>query len=329
MELRHLRYFLAVAEALSFTRAATHLRVAQPALSRQIQDLEEELGVDLICRGPRGVTLTPEGKLYLGEVRELLKRSDESVSKVRAMARGEYGELHIGYAPSPSIEILPPALAAFQKAAPGVKVILHDLSGDELSAGLLDGSLDLTVMGRPAAAFAAGIQFEELRRYPFCVATAPAHPFTRLRSISVEQVADEPLVVLRRRDYSEFHRILDNIFSPHHLRPRIAVECDGASSLITEVAAGRGVALVSEIFRRVAGRRLIYRPLSNSTEAHTVGIGRAGQRGARPAEERFCEILRKVSADLPRPNAKRARLSIRSISASKSELRSARKIPKL
>jgi LysR family transcriptional regulator, benzoate and cis,cis-muconate-responsive activator of ben and cat genes len=137
------------------------------------------------------------------------------------------------------------------------------------------------------------------------VATASAHPFARLKSVSGEEVAGEPLVVLRRRDYSEFHRILDNIFSPYYLRPRIAVECDGGSSLITEVAAGRGVALVSKIFQRVAGKRLIYRPLSNSTEAHTVGIGRAAKRETRPAAERFCEILRKVSTDLLQPKTKR------------------------
>jgi DNA-binding transcriptional LysR family regulator len=305
MELRHLRYFLAVGEALSFTKAAIQLRVAQPALSRQIQDLEEEIGVNLVRRGPRGVTLTPEGKLFLGEVRALLKHADESVLKVRAMARGEYGELHIGYAPSPSVEILPPALAAFEKAAPGVKVILHDLSGDELSAGLLDGTLDLTVMGQPAVAYAAGIEFEELQRYPFCVAVASKHPFSRMKSVSVEEIASEPLVVLRRRDYSDFHRILDNIFSPHGVRPRIAVECDGASSLITEVEAGRGVALVSEIFQRIAGKRLIYLPLSNSAEALIVGIGRAARRDARTVEERFCTILRKITTELPRPKARR------------------------
>jgi|SRR5216683_453315 len=128
MELRHLRYFLAVGEALNFTRAAAQLRVAQPALSRQVQDLEDEIGVDLMRRSPRGVTLTAEGKLFLDEVRELLKVADESVEKVRALARGEYGELHIGYAPSPTVEMLPPALAAFQKAVPRVKVLLHDLS---------------------------------------------------------------------------------------------------------------------------------------------------------------------------------------------------------
>ena len=116
MELRPLRYFLAVGEALNFTKAAAQLRVAPPALSRQVQDLEEEIGVDLLKSSPRGVTLTAEGKLFLEEVRELLKRVDESMEKVRALVRGEYGELHVGYAPAPTVEILPPALAAFQKA---------------------------------------------------------------------------------------------------------------------------------------------------------------------------------------------------------------------
>ena len=121
MELRHLRYFLAVGEALSFTRAAAQLRVAQPALSRQVQDLEDEIGVDLLRRSSRGVTLTAEGKLFREEVREVLKRVDESVEKVRALTRGEYGELRVGYAPVPTVEVLPPALAAFQKAGPRVK----------------------------------------------------------------------------------------------------------------------------------------------------------------------------------------------------------------
>src|ERR1700736_166836 len=118
MELRHLRYFVAVAEALNFTKASARLRVAQPALSRQMTDLEDEIGVDLFKRSPRGVTLTAEGQLFLEEARELLKRADDAFRKVRALARGEYGELHVGYSPTPTIEILPPALGAFQKAVP-------------------------------------------------------------------------------------------------------------------------------------------------------------------------------------------------------------------
>src|SRR5258706_11462251 len=136
MELRHLRYFLAVGEALNFTKASAQLRVAQPALRRQVQDLEDEIGVDLLRRSPRGVTLTAEGKLFLGEVRELLKRADESVEKVRALARGEYGELRVGYAPSPPVESLPAGLGAVLKTVPPLEKLLHDLSSDELITGL-------------------------------------------------------------------------------------------------------------------------------------------------------------------------------------------------
>ena len=295
MELRHLRYFVAVAEALNFTKASARLRVAQPALSRQMTDLEDEIGVDLMKRSPRGVTLTAEGKLFLDEVRELLKRADESVEKVRALARGEYGELHVGYAPSPTVEILPPALAAFQKAVPRVKVLLHDLSSDELIAGLQNGTLELAIMVPPAGDQTTGIQFELLRTYPLCVAMTATHPFVRLKSITLEELAAEPLVGLRRKDYSEYYRIVDRVFASVHAKPRIAVECDSASSLITEVEAGRGVALSSTIFKLVAGKRLLYRPLTGTTEVASVGIARASKGDVTPAGEKFCEILRKIS----------------------------------
>ncbi|PYI75801.1 MAG: LysR family transcriptional regulator [Verrucomicrobia bacterium] len=295
MELRHLRYFVAVAEALNFTKASARLRVAQPALSRQMTDLEDEIGVDLMKRSPRGVTLTAEGKLFLDEVRELLKRADESVEKVRALARGEYGELHVGYAPSPTVEVLPPALAAFQKAVPRVKVLLHDLSSDELIAGLQNGTLELAIMVPPAGDQTTGIQFELLRTYPLCVAMTATHPFVRLKSITLEELAAEPLVGLRRKDYSEYYRIVDRVFASVHAKPRIAVECDSASSLITEVEAGRGVALSSTIFKLVAGKRLLYRPLTGTTEVASVGIARASKGDVTPAGEKFCEILRMIS----------------------------------
>ena len=295
MELRHLRYFLAVGEALKFTKAAAQLRVAQPALSRQVQDLEDEIGVDLLRRSPRGVTLTAEGKLFLEEVRELLKRADESVERVRALARGEYGELHVGYVQVPTVEILAPALAAFQKAVPRVKVVLHDLSSDELITGLQNATLELAVMVQLTGEQVAGIEFELLRTYQWCVALSAAHPFARLKSIPLEKVAAQPLVVLRRKDYSEYHRILERMFAPISAQPRIAVECDSAGSVITEVEAGRGIVLATTVLKRVAGKRLLYRPLSGTTEAQSVGIGRAAKGDVTPAGEKFCEILRKIS----------------------------------
>jgi DNA-binding transcriptional LysR family regulator len=295
MELRRLRNFLAVGEALNFTKAAAQLRVGQPALSRQVQDLEDEIGVDLLHRSPRGVTLTAEGKLFLDEVRDLLKRADESVEKVRALARGEYGELHIGYAPSPTVEILPPALAAFQKAVPQVKVLLHDLSSDELIAGLRNATLELAIMVEPIGEQIAGIEFELLRTYPFCVALTAAHPLARLKSITLERLAAETLIGFRRKDYPEYYHILDRIFAPIRAKPRIAVECDSASSLITEVEAERGIALANPMFKLVAGKRLLYRPLTGTTEMGSVGIARATKGDVTPAGERFCEILRKTS----------------------------------
>src|SRR6266481_6174206 len=295
MELRHLRYFLTVAEALNFTKASARLRVAQPALSRQMSDLEDEIGVDLMKRSPRGVTLTAEGKLFLDEVRELLKRADESVEKVRALARGEYGELRVGYAPTPTVEILPPALAAFQKAVPRVKLLLHDLSSDELINGLRDASLELALMVEPIGEQTAGIEFELLLTYPLCVAMTAAHPFARLKSIPLEKVAAEPLIGFRRKDYPEYYHFLDRLFAPIHAKPRIAVECDSASSLITEVEAGRGIALASTNFELVAGKRLIYRPLTGTTEEGSVGIARATKGDVTHAGEEFSEILRKIS----------------------------------
>ena len=139
MKLQHLRYFLTVGEASNFTKAAAQLQVAQSALSRQVKALEDEIGVELLRRNPRGVTLTAEGRLFLKEVRQLLKRTGESVENVRALARGEYGQLRIGYVSAAAIEILPPGLAAFRKSVPGAEVSLYDLSSDELINGLRRG----------------------------------------------------------------------------------------------------------------------------------------------------------------------------------------------
>jgi DNA-binding transcriptional LysR family regulator len=297
MELRHLRYFLVVGEVLNFTKAAARLRVAQPALSRQVQDLEDEIGVDLLHRSPRGVTLTAEGKLFLEEARELLKRVDESVEKTRALARGEYGELHIGYIPIPTAEILPRALEAFRKAVPRVKLVLHDLSTDELIAGLRDGTLELAIMVQPIGEQTAGIEFETVRSYVWCVALSRAHPLARLKSIPLEKLAAEPLVGLRRKGYSEYYRILDGIFASVSVKPRIAVECDSESSLVVEVEAGHGIALVTTILKFMSGKRLLYRPLTGTMETQAVGIARATKADVTPAGEKFCEILRQTSLE--------------------------------
>ncbi|HSY43180.1 MAG TPA: LysR substrate-binding domain-containing protein [Candidatus Acidoferrum sp.] len=292
MELRHLRYFAAVAEALNFTKAATKLRLAQPALSRQVSDLEDELGVDLLKRTSHGVTLTAEGKLFLADTKKILQLADESITKVRALARGEVGELQVGYVPPLDLHILPSALAEFRKATPGVKVVLHDLGTDELCEALRDGKLHLAIMMQPGEELIAGLEFEEIGRYPFFVAMASTHPLSRMKEISREILTKHPLVVLDRKRNSEFHRILKRILAP--LPPNIATESDSVNSLITEIGVGKCVAVVSQLFKEAIGKRLTYRRLVNAEAAMCIGIVRAKNGDLTPAGEKLCATIRKL-----------------------------------
>src|ERR1700726_713483 len=166
----------------------------------------------------------------------------------------------VGYMSNPTVEILPPGLAAFHKSVPHAEVLLYDLSSDELITGLRNATLELAIMVQPIGEQAAGIEFELLRTYPLCVAVTPAHPFARLKSIPLQKVAAEPLIGLRLRNYREYYRNLDRIFAPIGVKPRIAVECDTTSSGLIEVEAGHGIALCIPIFKLVTGKRLVYRP---------------------------------------------------------------------
>lgn len=122
-----------------------------------------------------------------------------------------------------------------------------------------------------------------------------AHPFARLKSIPLKKLADEPLVGFNRKDYPEHYRFIERLFRPISAKPRIALECDSASSLIMAVESG-GIALVTTVFERVAGKRVIYRPLTGTTDAPPpVGIARAPKGDVAPAGEKFCEILRQTS----------------------------------
>src|SRR2546425_5896285 len=147
MELRHLRYFVAVAEAENVSRAALKLHVSQPGLSRQIRDLEEELGFLLLERSAKSVRLTEAGRVFLIEARAVLERAEEGVKAARAVATGS-SELHIGYAPSLTARILPATLRAFQAELPKVRVRLHDLSTEEMLTGLREGKLQMAFVVR-------------------------------------------------------------------------------------------------------------------------------------------------------------------------------------
>src|SRR5450432_1326353 len=162
MELRHLRYFAAVAAHGSFNRAAATLNLTQPALSRQVKDLEEELGVRLLVRGKNAVTLTDAGEVFYEEARDLLARADKAMQRVRGEGRDEV--LRVGYAPSVTAGIMPGALEKFQAATPGVRIELADLSSREMNALANAGQLDLLITPDVSASDLRDFQWTELRR---------------------------------------------------------------------------------------------------------------------------------------------------------------------
>src|SRR5258707_5174457 len=176
MELRHLRYFVAVAEAENVSRAALKLHVSQPALSRQIRDLEDELGFLLLERSAKSVRLTQAGRAFLTEARAVLQRAEDAVKVARTIATGGMGELDVGYAPSLTARILPSTLRAFQAEMPKVRVRLHDFSTEEMLAGLREGKVQLAFIMRLSPARLRGLRFWELTRETLCFAVAPKHP---------------------------------------------------------------------------------------------------------------------------------------------------------
>lgn len=295
MELRYLRYFVAVAEERSITSAATRLRVAQPALSRQLRALEAEIGSPLMERTSRGVMLTEAGLAFAEDARRILASVDAAVLAARARSRGTKGDLSIGYAPSPTAEILPPALQALEKSAPEVNVTLHDLSGDELLAGLLKGQLHCAVMVEPGELLPANLVFRPLKKYRHCAAFAPQHAFARLRRVPLERLANEPLVVYDRRNYTEYMQTILALLRPVTDKPRIAVECDGLTSLVAAVLAGRGVAVVPEVFSRLVGNRVRLRAIHPAGAPLVVGYAHRVDIPLSSVARRFMDALKKAA----------------------------------
>jgi LysR family transcriptional regulator, benzoate and cis,cis-muconate-responsive activator of ben and cat genes len=277
MELRHLRYFVAAAEQENVSRAALKLHVSQPGVSRQIHDLEEEIGFPLFERSAKALKLTAAGRKFLEEARAVLQRAEEAVKNARAVAGGEGAEIHVGYAPSLTIQILPRTLRAFQAQFPKARVALHDLSTEEMLTGLMSGKLHVALMVHPPAKMLRGLQFRELARYPLCAALAPKHPLAKSKEVSLAQLAGEPMIGYSRKDYPEYHDLMDEIFTGSR-KPRIVEEHDGVTSIIAAVEAGRGFALVPQCVAYLAGSRVKLIPVKPPTRP--IPVGAAWKEGA-------------------------------------------------
>ena len=291
-----MRYFVAVAEMENVSRAALKLHVSQPALSRQIRDLEDEIGFSLLERTAKSVRLTDAGRAFLDNARALLQNADEAVTKARAVASAEPTELHVGYSPTPTAEILPKTLRAFQAAMPNVHVRLHDWSNKDILEGIRDGRLQLGLIVPPLKASALhDVRYEELFHERVCVAVAPQHPFARRRAIPISEVAAEPLIGLTREDYPNYYDYLSMIFSKVKQKPRVVEEHDSFSGIISAVEAGTGVTIGADTLSHSFGNRV--KVLHITPEPKPISVGIVGAKGRlSPAAEKFWQCAREAAS---------------------------------
>jgi LysR family transcriptional regulator, benzoate and cis,cis-muconate-responsive activator of ben and cat genes len=293
VELRHLRYFVAVAEMENVSRAATQrLHVAQPSLSRQIRDLEDEVGVPLLERTARAVRLTDAGRAFLDEARAILKYTHDAVLKARAIGGKRETELHVGDFPLATARTMPGLLRAFQKAMPNVRVKLHDWPVEKEIVAVRDGQLQLAIIIPPLTGnWRRELRFEELVSLHVCLAVSRDHRFAKRQSISLGEAAREPFVGLLYEEYPQHRIYVDAIFARAKQKPRFVEEHDGWAGLFSAVDAGTGVAIVSDAFDYAFGNRV--KLIHLTPEPKRVPLGIISRKGKlSPAAERFCQCAK-------------------------------------
>jgi DNA-binding transcriptional LysR family regulator len=260
---RRLGYFVAVAEELSFTRAARRLHMAQPPLSQQIALLEKEIGTPLFDRSRRTIRLTAAGAALLPEARRLLTDLDETVRMVRSVGEGTVGRLTVGFVPSAMGGVLPDLLRGFRATHPAVELTLREMAPDALLRAVHDRRLDLAVLYLPVSD--PDLDQRRLASEELLLALPEAHPAAAARAISLADVAEEPFVLTERHDVPGLHAAVTTLFADAGVTPRIAQRGVWLiQTVLGLVAAGTGLAVVPSSAAALRRHGVVLRPLSDA-----------------------------------------------------------------
>ncbi len=292
MELRQLRYFVAVAEELHFRRAAARLHISQPPLSQQIHALETELGCTLLERTRRRVELTPAGEAFLRDARAMLAELDVAVSTARAIDAGQSGVLRVSFVGSALLSIVPAAVQRFRRTRPGVEVELRERSTTEQLRSLSTGVVDVGLV-RPPLQSDTGLHLQEVMRERTIAAIPQDHELAALRRIPLKRLAAEPLVLFPRRQAPGFHDLLIGRLAATGTTPHVVQYAPEMMTIIGLVAAGIGVSPVPASMEHLAIDGVTYRPLSGAPDSELVALTRAGE--ASPLAEAFVDDARAVA----------------------------------
>lgn len=288
MDLRHLRYFQAVAEELSYSRAAVRLRVAQPALSRAVKEIEAALGAPVLERSRHHVRLTPAGAVLLRETALLLERWEESLQRVRRTARGEEGELRLGYVGPPTQPFLGRLLHEYRERYPLVTIHLEERTPERVWEMVAKGRLSVALTRPVPSHQALGLKTILLRNDRLGVVVRAGHKLALRRSVSWKSLASEPLVVLARREGMGLHDAVLAGCRQAGFAPRLAHTPSLIGTVLSYVEAGAGVGVVTDSVITPA-ESLKFIPLTPGASVPLVLVWQEDDDS--PAVQRFRELL--------------------------------------
>jgi DNA-binding transcriptional LysR family regulator len=297
MELRHLRYFVAVAEELNYRKAAGRLRVAQPALSSQIQDLEHELGVRLLDRNTAGVRLTDAGTAFLEETRLTLAQAQRAGAMAREAGKGRRGHLTVGYLAPLLTGFMPAGLKAFHEKYPEVDVSLVEMPLGEQIAALEAGTIQVGFLIAGEMPLPANLQSSEVVRSPIRAVVGRGHRLARLARVPLAELVREPLLCLSVKKGAEsMHgEIIRRKLAARGLQPGPIRPIDGAEAFRATLESGLGVSLVAEIGSLSRSRDLVFKPLKETGDDLILELDAVWPKGqTSQLAANFIDLLRRA-----------------------------------
>jgi DNA-binding transcriptional LysR family regulator len=292
IELRHLRYFVTVAEELHFGRAADRLHMAQPPLSQQIRQLEAELGFQLFHRTKRSVQLTEAGQVFLAESQKILRQLDQAIQIGQQASRGELGQLAIAFVSSATYNVLPPILQAFRAAFPQVRLELHELTTDQQLHWLQARRIDLGFVRPPVE----DEQFQRLDIFqePLVVALPIAHPLAVLPQISLGWLAGEAFILFPRPLAPGLYDQIISLCQQAGFSPSVVQEAIQMQTIVSLVAAEIGIAIVPISLQNLQRKGVVYKPLIEPTPQAAIALIWRTQDPS-PTVQRFLEVVQQVA----------------------------------
>ncbi|MGF1481843.1 MAG: LysR family transcriptional regulator [Cyanophyceae cyanobacterium] len=294
MELRHLKYFVAVAEELHFGRAAAKVHITQPVISDQIRRLEQELGVQLFSRTKRTVQLTKPGKLFFAEAKQILEQVEKAVTVVQKAERGELGSLIIGYTGPALYTVLPEIVRTFRDRSPEVELVLREICTHHQLEALRAGDIEVGFLHPPID---GNFETVSIMTEKMVLALPEGHPLTSFPQIPVRKLSDQSFILFPQQEGPSLYSRILSICQQAGFNPKIVQEVTPQPTMIGLVAAGIGVSFVSASLQNLNRPGVVYRELDVPTpELELVAAWQPT--GLSPVLQRFLEVVREVATKL-------------------------------